>query len=163
MDTFCIWEFIWTRSLGRSVSFLLTPAEGWGALQAPYCTPTHSTSENSWNLQKTVKYFLMSIFTTRVGADPKVMDTIESGLSRCFFWYLAKSDRTYSSWDNSWNLQKSQIICLMSSFTTRGGANPKVMGTVESGSSRCFFWHLAKSDQPYSSWDNGWNLQKTVK
>ena len=36
-------------------------------------------------------------------------------------------------------------------FTTRGGADPKDMGTVESSSSRHFFWHLAKSDQitPY--------------
>ena len=38
----------------------------------------------------------------------------------------------------------------MSLFTTRGGADPKVIGTVESGLSRCFFWNLAKSDQTYS-------------
>ena len=27
------------------------------------------------------------------------------------------------------------------------------MGTVESSSSRCFFWHLGKSDQTYSFQD----------
>ena len=41
----------------------------------------------------------MSIFTTRGGADPKVMGTVESGSSRWFFWYLAKSDWTYSYGD----------------------------------------------------------------
>ena len=41
----------------------------------------------------------------------------------------------------------------MSIFTTKGGADPKVMGTVESDSSRHFFWHLAKSDQTYGSQD----------
>ena len=32
-------------------------------------------------------------------------------------------------------------------FTTRRASDPKVMGTVESGSSRWFFWHLAKSNR----------------
>ena len=30
----------------------------------------------------------------------------------------------------------------MSIFTTRGAADPKVMGIIESGSLGCFFWHL---------------------
>ena len=38
--------------------------------------------------------------------------------------------------------KNSQIIFLMPIFTTRGGADPKVMGTVESGLLRRFFWHL---------------------
>ena len=42
-------------------------------------------------------------------------------------------------------------------FTTRGAPDPKVIGTIESDSSSQFFWHLAKSDQTYSSGDiNCW-------
>ena len=32
-------------------------------------------------------------------------------------------------------------------FTTRGALDPKVMGTIESGLSRRFFWHLPMSNQ----------------
>ena len=38
---------------------------------------------------------------------------------------------------------------LMLIFTTRGGADLKVMGTIKSSSSRRFFWRLVKSDQTY--------------
>ena len=55
------------------------------------------------------------------------------------------------------NWKNCQIIFLMSIFTTRGGADPKVMGTVGSGSSMRFFWHLRKSNQTYGSWViNSW-------
>ena len=46
-----------------------------------------------------------------------------------------------------------QIILLVPIFTTRMASDPKVMGTVESGSSRRFIWHLAKSNQTYGYGD----------
>ena len=45
--------------------------------------------------------------------------------------------------------KKCQIIFLMPIFSNNGGGggDPKIMDTFESCFSRCFFWHLAKSDQ----------------
>ena len=56
--------------------------------------------------KKQSNHFLVSICTTRGAPDPKIMGTIESGLSTCFFWHLAKYDQTYHSgdikcWENS--------------------------------------------------------------
>ena len=34
-------------------------------------------------------------------------------------------------------------------FTTRGASDPKVRGTIASGSLRPLIWHLAKSNQTY--------------
>ena len=51
------------------------------------------------NIKKTVKYFLVPIFTTRGASNPNNFGMVEFGLSRSFFWHLAKSDWTYSSWD----------------------------------------------------------------
>ena len=49
------------------------------------------------------------------------------------------------------NLQKTVKYFFNINFHHQGATDPEVNGTVESGSSRCFFWHLAKSDQitPY--------------
>ena len=58
--------------------------------------------------------------------------------------------------------KNSQIIFLMPIFTTRGGGDPKVMGTVESGSSIRFFWHLGKSDRTYGSRDIKWRENSGV-
>ena len=38
-------------------------------------------------------------------------------------------------------------------FITRGGGDPKVMGTVESGMSISFIWHLGKPNQTYGYGD----------
>ena len=84
------------------------------------------------------------------------MGTVESGSLRCFFWHIAKSDQTYGSRDIGWNLKKTVKYFFNVNFHHQGGADPKVMGTIESGLSRRFFWHLAKSDRTYGSWDINW-------
>ena len=91
------------------------------------------------------------------GSDTKVMGTIETGLSRQFIWHIGKSNWTNGYWDIGVKMKKSkknsQIIVLMPIVTTNGGAGLKVMDTIESGLLRRFFWHLAKSDWTYGSWD----------
>ena len=48
-------------------------------------------------------------------------------------------------------------------FTTRWGGEPKVMGTIESSSLRCFFWHLAKSNWTNSYGDiNCWENSRVA-
>ena len=44
---------------------------------------------------------------------------------------------------------KTVKYCFDANSHHQGGVDPKVMGTVESGWSRHFFWHLAMSDQTY--------------
>ena len=49
--------------------------------------------------------------------------------------------------------QKNVKLFFYSHFTTRGAPDPKVMGTIESGSLRYLFLHLAKSNWTYGSRD----------
>ena len=48
---------------------------------------------------------------------------------------------------NKKSLENSQIVFLVPISTTRRVSDPKVIGTIESGSLRCFIWPLAKSNQ----------------
>ena len=93
----------------------------------------------------------MTIFTTRGATYTKVMHTIKLGLSRCFILHLAKSNTVPKILRET--PKKAQIIFSSPIFTTRGAAYPKAMHTVESGLLRQFFWHLAKSNPTYGSWD----------
>ena len=93
----------------------------------------------------------MPIFTTRGATYTKVMHTIKLGLSRCFILHLAKSNTVPKILRET--PKKAQIIFSSPIFTTRGAAYPKAMHTVESGLLRQFFWHLAKSNPTYGSWD----------
>ena len=53
--------------------------------------------------------------------------------------------------------------CFNVNFHHQGGANPKVMGTVESSSSRCFFGHLAKSNWTNSyGYTNCWENSRAA-
>ena len=133
---------------------LLNPAcqdASFDTLQSPI---GHMVPKILWETPKKAQMiFLLPIFTIRGATYPKVMHTVQSGLSRCFFWHLTKSDQTYGSWDIKRKTKKSSNNFLMPIFITRGATYPKVMHTVESSLLRQFFWHLAKSNWTYSSKD----------
>merc|ERR1712059_133303 len=98
--------------------------------------------------------FLMPIFTTRGVLTPKLwaplnpahkdtsFGTLQSPIGHTVPEIMAEISKKLS--DNCFNVNFHH---------QGGGADPKVMGTVEFGSSRRFFWHLAKSDWTYGSGD----------
>ena len=63
---------------------------------------------------------------------------------------VSKSTKNFKIWF-AVKIQKRAKIGvfgrLVPIFTTRWALNPKVMGTIESGLSRRFFWHLPMSNQ----------------
>ena len=59
--------------------------------------------------------------------------------------------------------KKNKKMAVFGIFGGCGGSDPKVMGTIEFGLSRLFFWHLAKADWTIGYGDIGVQLNKSPK
>ena len=104
--------------------------------------------------KKQSNIFLMSIFNTRGVLTPKLWALLNPAHRDASFGTL-QSLIGHTVPEKMAEISKKQSNnCFNVNFHHQGGADPKVMGTIESDSSRCFFWHLAKSDRTYGSRDN---------
>ena len=56
---------------------------------------------------------------------------------------------------NTKMFKKLHFQCFGTNFYHQWAPNPKVVGTIETSSSVCFFWHLAKSNLMNSYGDIG--------